>query len=145
MLRVSGGLEARARAPTRLLRGSEPWRGGNEIAILRPVRRLTDFPRTAVLTSALALSALNAAVLWHRIRKEEAALHQIPAWREAMDAMGRAGMEAKNSVFVSTPYPFKKAVTYQLRKRGVRTIVPRLRFADPSLEGEGLVDEIQVG
>lgn len=34
--------------------------------------------------SALGLSALNAVVLYHRIRTEEAALSQIPAWREAM-------------------------------------------------------------
>jgi S-adenosylhomocysteine hydrolase len=49
-----------------------------------------------------------------------------------VDAMTRAGMECKNSVFVSTPYPFRKSVSYQLRRRGLRTIVPRLdssRFA----------------
>lgn len=34
--------------------------------------------------SALALSALNAAVLYARIRTEEAALMQLPRWREAM-------------------------------------------------------------
>jgi len=34
--------------------------------------------------SALALSIGNALVLWRRIRTEEAALSQIPAWREAM-------------------------------------------------------------
>jgi len=34
--------------------------------------------------SALALSAGNALVLWRRIRTEEAALSQIPAWRDAM-------------------------------------------------------------
>lgn len=34
--------------------------------------------------SALALSALNAVVLWRRIRTEEAALSQLPTWREAM-------------------------------------------------------------
>ena len=37
---------------------------------------------TAVV-SAVALSALNAAVLWHRIRTEEAVLMEVPAWREA--------------------------------------------------------------
>ena len=34
--------------------------------------------------SALVLSLLNAGVLWRRIRREEQALAQIPAWREAM-------------------------------------------------------------
>ncbi len=34
--------------------------------------------------SALALSALNAVVLVRRIRTEEAALQQLPAWRAAM-------------------------------------------------------------
>lgn len=34
--------------------------------------------------SALGLSLLNAIVLWRRIRTEEAALAQLPAWREAM-------------------------------------------------------------
>jgi len=43
-----------------------------------------------------------------------------------VDTMSRAGMEAKNAVFVSTPYPFKDAVSYQLKQRGVHTIVPKL-------------------
>lgn len=34
--------------------------------------------------SALGLSLLNAFVLWRRIRVEEAALSEVPAWREAM-------------------------------------------------------------
>ncbi len=34
--------------------------------------------------SALALSVLNGLVLWRRIRTEEEALSQLPAWREAM-------------------------------------------------------------
>ena len=34
--------------------------------------------------SALVLSLLNAGVLWRRIRTEEAALEQVPAWCEAM-------------------------------------------------------------
>lgn len=34
--------------------------------------------------SALGLSVLNAGVLWRRIRTEEAALAELPAWREAM-------------------------------------------------------------
>jgi methyltransferase len=34
--------------------------------------------------AALGLSAVNAVVLWRRIRTEEAALSQIPAWRDAM-------------------------------------------------------------
>jgi methyltransferase len=34
--------------------------------------------------SALALSLLNAVILWRRIRTEEAALSELPAWREAM-------------------------------------------------------------
>lgn len=34
--------------------------------------------------AAIGLSMLNAAVLWHRIRTEEAALMQVPTWRAAM-------------------------------------------------------------
>lgn len=34
--------------------------------------------------AAIGLSALNALVLYHRIRTEEAALSRIPAWRDAM-------------------------------------------------------------
>jgi methyltransferase len=34
--------------------------------------------------AAVALSALNAFVLWHRIRTEEAALAEIPEWARAM-------------------------------------------------------------
>lgn len=34
--------------------------------------------------SAVALSIVNALVLWRRIRTEEAALSRIPAWRDAM-------------------------------------------------------------
>ena len=34
--------------------------------------------------SALVLSALNGVVLWRRIRTEEAALSQLPAWVDAM-------------------------------------------------------------
>lgn len=34
--------------------------------------------------SALALTALNAFVLWHRIRTEEAALASVPGWAAAM-------------------------------------------------------------
>ncbi len=39
--------------------------------------------------SALGLSLLNAAVLARRIRTEEAALMQLPAWREAMASKAR--------------------------------------------------------
>lgn len=39
--------------------------------------------------SALALSLLNAAVLFTRIRTEEAALQTIPAWREKMGPKSR--------------------------------------------------------
>jgi len=39
--------------------------------------------------SSLALSSLNAFVLYHRIRVEERVLGQIPAWREAMDGRAR--------------------------------------------------------
>lgn len=45
-----------------------------------------------------------------------------------VDAMARAGMEYSNATFVSTPYPFRDAVTYQLEKRGVQTIVPELNM-----------------
>lgn len=41
-----------------------------------------------------------------------------------VDAMARAGMARETAVFVSTPYPFKDAVSYQLEKRGLTTIVP---------------------
>jgi S-adenosylhomocysteine hydrolase len=41
-----------------------------------------------------------------------------------VETMIEAGMAPKNSVFVSTPYPFADAVTYQLRKLGVDTMVP---------------------
>jgi S-adenosylhomocysteine hydrolase len=46
-----------------------------------------------------------------------------------VDAMARAGMQRENAVFVSTPYPFKDAVSYQLQKSGVRVIVPELNMA----------------
>jgi S-adenosylhomocysteine hydrolase len=46
-----------------------------------------------------------------------------------VDAMARAGMQRENAVFVSTPYPFKDAVTCQLEKSGVRTIVPKQDMA----------------
>lgn len=39
--------------------------------------------------SALGLSLLNACVLWRRIGTEEAALAQLPAWREAMAGKAR--------------------------------------------------------
>jgi methyltransferase len=39
--------------------------------------------------SALALSALNAAVLYTRIRTEEAALMTVPTWRDAMQGKAR--------------------------------------------------------
>ena len=53
-----------------------------------------------------------------------------------VDAMARAGMEYSNATFVSTPYPFRDAVTYQLEKRGVNTIVPRqnMRSYEKSVE-----------
>jgi methyltransferase len=39
--------------------------------------------------SCLVLSAVNAFVLYHRIRVEENLLMSIPAWREAMSCRAR--------------------------------------------------------
>jgi methyltransferase len=39
--------------------------------------------------AAVSLSALNAFVLYHRVRTEEAALSQLPTWRDAMASKKR--------------------------------------------------------
>jgi methyltransferase len=66
-----------------VLTGPYAWiRHPNYLAVILEIAALPLF-HTAWL-SAIALSALNAFVLFHRIRAEERTLDAIPAWGEAM-------------------------------------------------------------
>jgi len=54
----------------------------NYLAVILEVAAIPLFH--SAWLSAAGLSALNAFVLYHRIRREEQVLRSIPAWREAM-------------------------------------------------------------
>jgi methyltransferase len=78
------------RPPEDLVATQGPYRFIRHPNYLVVVLELIALPllHTAVL-SALFLGALNAFVLWHRIRTEEQVLMSVPAWKAAMGNKSR--------------------------------------------------------